>query len=178
VSSSKKRSQSAYGSLKSVISGGSGKRKAIDGDTFREQEAGQTKPQGPAWAVPASTSSSNHPAITLVASPTASKHLSVGMPQEFLDELPDVGGASEAHTKPAIPRRSPGHRRGPSTISLPTSRMRSGTLSSITSWLPWPRPSDLTSSSQQDLTRAEARLREMLLSSETIGKGKAPLGVA
>ncbi|QRD05412.1 hypothetical protein JI435_155110 [Parastagonospora nodorum SN15] len=177
VSSSKKRSQSAYGSLKSVISGGSGKRKAVDGDTFRDQEAGQTKPQGPAWAIPASSSSSNHPAITLIASPTASKHLSVGTPQGFMDELAGVGEA-EAHTKPAMPRRSSGHGRGPSTISLSTSRMRSGTLSSITSWLPWPRPSDLTSGSQQDMTRAEARLREMLLSSETIGKGKAPLSVA
>ncbi|KAH4043681.1 hypothetical protein HBI25_219510 [Parastagonospora nodorum] len=177
VSSSKKRSQSAYGSLKSVISGGSGKRKAVDGDTFRDQEAGQTKPQGPAWAIPASSSSSNHPAITLIASPTASKHLSVGTPQGFMDELSGVGEA-EAHTKPAMPRRSSGHGRGPSTISLSTSRMRSGTLSSITSWLPWPRPSDLTSGSQQDMTRAEARLREMLLSSETIGKGKVPLSVA
>jgi hypothetical protein len=181
VSSSKKRSQSAYGSLKSVISGGSGKRKAIDGDTFREQEAGgssQAKPQGPTWAVSASSSSSAHPAITLVASPTTSKHLSVETPQGLDDISEENGHTSGARPRTAVPRRSSTHRRGQSTISLPTSRLRSGTLSSITSWLPWPRPSDLNPSSQQELTRAEARLREMLLSSENISKGKAPLSVA
>jgi hypothetical protein len=180
VSSSKKRSQSAYGSLKSVISGGSGKRKAIDGDTFRELNAAapsETKPQGPAWAVPACSSSSNHPAITLVSSPTASKHLSVETPLG-LDEISEVEGAPGPRPKTAQPRRSPAHKRGTSNVSLPASRMRSGTLSSIKSWLPWPRPSELNSGSQQDLTRAETRLREMLLSSQNIDKGKAPVSVA
>jgi hypothetical protein len=181
VTSSKKRSQSAYGSLKSVISGGSGKRKAIDGDTFREQTSGApgvARPQGPAWAVPAATSSSNHPAITLVSSPTASKHLSVETPPG-LDEISDgVGQASGARPKTAQARRTTTHKRGVSNVSLPTPRMRSGTLSSIASWLPWPRPSDLSSSSQQDLNRAETRLREMLLSSQNIDKGKAPVSVA
>lgn len=179
VSSSKKRSQSAYGSLKSVISGGSGKRKAIDGDTFREQNSltDRTKPSGPAWAVPASSSSSNHPAITLVTSPTASKHLSVESPSG-LDELADdMIGSIGARPRTAVPRRSSGHRRGASTVSLPTSRMRSGTLSSIASWLPWPRPPDLNTGSQQELTRAETRLREMLLSSQNLDKGKAPVSV-
>jgi hypothetical protein len=180
VGSSKKRSQSAYGSLKSVISGSSGKRKAIDGDTFREQESGpadSTKPKGPAWAVPASSSSSNHPAITLVASPTASKHLSVESPCGLDGISEEVGGSSGPRPKTAVPRRGAGHRRGASTASLPTSRMRSGTLSSITSWLPWPRPVDLNSTSQQELARAETRLREMLLSSQPFGKGKTPVGV-
>lgn len=179
VSSSKKRSQSAYGSLKSVISGGSGKRKAIDGDTFREQNSltDRTKPHAPAWAVPASSSSSNHPAITLVTSPTASKHLSVESPSG-LDEMEDISGATSARPKTAVPRRSSGHRRGTSTTSLPAPRMRSGTLSSIASWLPWPRPPDLNTSSQQELTRAETRLREMLLSSQNFDKGKAPVSVA
>jgi hypothetical protein len=178
VSSSKKRSQSAYGSLKSVISGGSGKRKAIDGDTFRDQESDRTKPQGPAWAVPTSSSSPNHAAITLVASPTASKHLSL----ETLSGLDEISEESHectgARPKTAVPRRTSGHRRGASINSLPTPRMRSGTLSSIASWLPWPRPPDLSSSSQQELTRAETRLREMLLSSQNLGKGKAPMSVA
>jgi hypothetical protein len=177
VSSSKKRSQSAYGSLKSVISGGSGKRKAIDGDTYREQNSGppgESKPQGPAWAVPACSSSSNHAAITLVSSPTASKHLSVETPPG----LDEISGAPGPRPKTAQHRRSPVHKRGASNVSLPTSRMRSGTLSSIASWLPWPRPSELNSSSQQDLTRAETRLREMLLSSQNIDKGKAPVSVA
>jgi hypothetical protein len=181
VTSSKKRSQSAYGSLKSVISGGSGKRKAIDGDTFREQTAGgpsEAKPLGPAWAVPASTSSSNHPAITLVSSPTASKYLSVETPPGLDDLSEGSGQASGARPKTAQARRATAHKRGTSNVSLPTPRMRTGTLSSIASWLPWPRPSDINSNSQQDLNRAEARLREMLLSSQNIGKGKAPVSVA
>jgi hypothetical protein len=180
VGSSKKRSQSAYGSLKSVISGGSGKRKAIDGDTFRDQQSGpsdQTKPQGPAWAVPAASSSSSHPAITLVTSPTASKHLSVESPSGLDEIAEEVGGSSGPRPTTAVPRRGPGHRRGASAVSLPTARARSGTLSSIASWLPWPRLADLNSSNQQELARAETRLREMLLSSQPFGKGKAPVSV-
>ncbi|KAF2827052.1 hypothetical protein CC86DRAFT_370122 [Ophiobolus disseminans] len=180
VTSTKKRSQSAYGSLKSVISGGSGKRKAIDGDTFRDHDFGhgQRKPQGPAWAVPASSTSSQHPAITLVASPTTSKYLSVESPAGLDEITKESGELSKARPQTARSQRNTGHCRSASTVSLPTSRMRSGTLSSITSWLPWPRPPDLNPSSQQELTRAEARLREMLLSSENIGKGKAPVSVA
>jgi hypothetical protein len=171
VASSKKRSQSAYGSLKSVISGGSGKRKAIDGDTFREQEAGnpnqaEARHQGPAWAVNASSSSS-HPAITL-ASPVASKHLSL----DTSSAMPDTAEASQSRPQTAVPRRTPSHQRGASMRSLPASRIRSGTLGSIKAWLPWPRPSDLSSSSQQELANAEDRLREMLLSSHTFVKGK------
>jgi hypothetical protein len=179
VASSKKRSQSAYGSLKSVISGGSGKRKAIDGDTFRDNEsANQRKPQGPAWAVPTFSSSSSHPAITLVTSPTASKHLSLETPSGLDDISEEPGKAASARPQTAMAQRNFAHRRGASTVSLPVSRMRSGTLSSIASWLPWPRPPDLNSSAQQELARAENRLREMLLSSENMGKGKAPVSVA
>jgi hypothetical protein len=167
VPSSKRRSQSAYGSLKSVISSGSGKRKAIDGDTFCS-----SKPPGPAWAVPASSSSSDHPAIILVASPTTSKHLSLHTPAG-LDEIAEEPCGT--FKRPQTARLS--HRRGPSTISLPTTRMRSGTLSSIASWLPWPRPPDLTSDSHHELTKAETRLREMLISSHSMDKGKTPVNV-
>lgn len=171
VTSSKKRSQSAYGSLKSVISGGSGKRKAIDGDTFRDHGR---RPSGPAWAVPTTSSSSNHPAITLVTSPTASKHLSIESPTG-LDEI--IEEAGDARPQTARPQHNTSHRRGISTATFPATRIRSGTLSSIASWLPWPRPPDLNARSQQDLMRAETRLREMLLSSENMGKGKAPVSV-
>ncbi|KAH7396224.1 hypothetical protein BKA66DRAFT_454704 [Pyrenochaeta sp. MPI-SDFR-AT-0127] len=177
IASSRKRSQSAYGSLKSVISGGSGKRKAIDGDTFRDQEAGSSKQveepkqQGPAWAVHASSSS--HPSITLVTSPIASKQLSLDT-SLGLDDVPED---AEARPQTAAPQHMFTHRRGLSTTSLPASRARSSTLSSIAAWLPWPRPPDLSSNSQQELTRAEARLREMLLSSHNLGKGKAAVGV-
>ncbi|KAL1799059.1 hypothetical protein ACET3X_003096 [Alternaria dauci] len=178
---SKKRSQSAYGSLKSVISGGSGKRKAIDGDTFREQEAGSSKQlqaqnTGPAWAVQASTSSS-HPAIT-VAAPTASKHLSLDTSLATQDIARDADGSSNARPQIATPRRTSSYQRGASARNLPASRARSGTLGSIKSWLPWPRPSRLDQNSQSELTKAEDRLRDMLISSsQNLGKGKGTVRV-
>lgn len=179
--SGKKRSQSAYGSLKSVISGGSGKRKAIDGDTFRDQEAGSSKQveaqnSGPAWAVHASTSSS-YPAIT-IAAPTASKQLSLDTSSTMQDVGKDANGPSNGRPQTATPRRTPSHQRGASMRSLPASRARSGTLDSIKAWLPWPRPSDLDQNSRQELTKAEDRLRSMLISSsQTLGKGKATVRV-
>ncbi|KAJ4377453.1 hypothetical protein N0V83_000278 [Neocucurbitaria cava] len=183
IGSSKRRSQSAYGSLKSVISGGSGKRKALDGDTFRDQEGSSSrqmdaqKQQGPAWTVHAP--SSTHPSITLVTSPTASKQLSLDTSTALPDVPEEAGEASSARPQTALPQRAYGHRRGTSTLSLPASRSRSGTLSSIASWLPWPRPADFNPDSQQELTKAEARLREMLLSSsQSLGKGKSPVSVA
>ncbi|KAF1835350.1 hypothetical protein BDW02DRAFT_568084 [Decorospora gaudefroyi] len=182
VASSKKRSQSAYGSLKSVISGGSGKRKAIDGDTFRDQETSRSKQAeaqnpGPAWAVHASSSSTSHPAITL-ASPTASKQLSLDTSSSIQNVTDNVGEAWETQHQTTLPRRPSTHQREPSMRNLPASRLRSGTLGSITSWLPWPRPSDLCPSSQQELTKAEDRLRDMLMSSQNFGKGKTPVTVA
>ncbi|KAH9882434.1 hypothetical protein J1614_000670 [Plenodomus biglobosus] len=175
--SSKKRSQSAYGSLKSVISGSSGKRKALDGDTFRDLQAGGSSQvgvhakQGPAWAVNASASSSSQPAITLVTSPTPSKQLS-------LDTTSAPSAAEESRPRTALSQRNFTHRRAPSGISLPASRTRSRTLSTISSWLPWPRPSDLSDNGHQDLTKAETRLREMLISNQGLGKGKAAVSVA
>jgi hypothetical protein len=179
--SSRKRSQSAYGSLKSVISGGSGKRKAIDGDTFRDQDAGSSKRSeaqnpGPAWAVHASTSSS-HPAIT-IAAPTASKHLSLDTSSAMQDVVEDADGSLNVRPQTATSRRTPAHQPGASMRSLPASRTGSGTLGSIKSWLPWPRPSDLDHDSRQELTKAEDRLRSMLISSsQNLGKGKATVRV-
>lgn len=174
--SGKKRSQSAYGSLKSVISGSSGKRKALDGDTFRDVQAGGSSragahaKQGPAWAVNASASSSSQPAITLVTSPTPSKQLS-------LDTTSAPSAADESRPRTAVPPRNSTHRRGPSAMSLPASGRRSRTLSTISSWLPWPRPSDLSENGHHDLTKAETRLREMLLSNQGLGKGKSVVSV-
>lgn len=176
---SKKRSQSAYGSLKSVISGGSGKRRAID-DTREGTEAGPShalgsKPRVPAWAVNAS--SPGHPAITIITSPKASKQLSFDTSstiRETLEEA-DKGTGPRPHT--AVPQHTSSHRRTTSLASLPASRGRSGTLSSLASWLPWPRPTNLDPSSQQELTKAETRLREMLIAAQQsgMGKGKAPV---
>ncbi|KAF2789690.1 hypothetical protein K505DRAFT_328059 [Melanomma pulvis-pyrius CBS 109.77] len=165
---SKKRSRSAYGSLKSVISGGSGKRKAVEVDAFQHAEQ---RPQGPAWAV-------NHPAITLIASPQASKQLSL----DISSTIKDIPESSEGRLEPTLTTpKLPLHRRHTSSTSIPPpGRARSSTLSSLASWLPWPRASDLDANSATALTKAESRLREMLILSQTssLGKGKAPLRVA
>lgn len=184
IASTKKRSQSAYGSLKSVISGSSGKRKALDGDTFRDHHAGNPVQaddhvvQGPAWAVHNSSSATSQPAITLNATPIASKQLSLDTSLASQHLSTSSWGALDARPHTARSQRTFAHRRGPSAISLPTTRARSGTLSAFSSWLPWPRPTDLNVNHQQDLTNAEARLREMLLSSHNLTKGKATLSVA
>jgi len=180
---SKKRSQSAYGSLKSVISGGSGKRRAV-ANTSDHAQAGPfsqtagSKVQAPAWLVNASSPS--HPAITIVTSPQASKQLSFDTSSTIKDIPKDAVDTSAPRPQTAVPRPPPSHRRNTSLTSLPPSRARSGTLSSLASWLPWPRPSNLDSSSQQELTKAESRLREMLTMAQdsSLGKGKAPLSVA
>lgn len=175
--SNKKRSRSAYGSLKSVISGGSGKRKAVDGDTFRgpepdslEQREDEQQQPGPSWAVQASASSSAHPAITIVTSPTALNQLSVDT-TFGLDEL--VEDATKVYPQEALTQQSPLQQDGNSRRNRSTSRSQPSTLSSITSWLPWARPSNLGSSRHQEFASTEARLRGMLLSSQKFGKGKA-----
>jgi hypothetical protein len=179
----KKRSQSAYGSLKSVISGGSGKRGA-GVNAAEHAEAGPStqtagsRTQAPAWSVNASSPS--HPAITIVTSPQASKQLSFDTSSTIKDIPQDAVNRSAPRPQTAIPKQPPLHRRNTSLTSLPASRTRPGPLSSLASWLPWPRPSYLDSSSQQELTKAEARLREMLTMAQgsNLGKGKAPLSVA
>lgn len=175
--SSKKRSQSAYGSLKSVISGSSGKRKALDGDTFRDLEAASSSrggihaKQGPAWAVNASASSSSQPAITLVTSPIPSKQLT-------LDTTSVSSAAENGRPQTGHAKRSFAHCRGRSALGLPTARIRSGTLSTLSSWLTWPRTTDLNAGGRQDPAKAETRLREMLTLNQSIGRGKAAVSVA
>ncbi|KAF1969783.1 hypothetical protein BU23DRAFT_557401 [Bimuria novae-zelandiae CBS 107.79] len=180
--SSKKRSQSAYGSLKSVISGGSNKRRASS-HAIEQAEAGSSgqadaqKPKTPTWAVHAF--SQDHPVIT-VPSPQASNHLSL----DTSSTIKDIPETSESRPTPrlqtAVPKAANSHRRNTSLTSLNASRARSSTLSSITSWLPWPKLPEPTTTRQPDLTKAESRLREMLMvaQSSTLGKGKAPVSVA
>ncbi|KAJ4373463.1 hypothetical protein N0V86_007602 [Didymella sp. IMI 355093] len=80
----RKRSRSAYGSLKSVISGGSsGKRRSLEDNTFAQPEASssrqergeQQRPQGPAWTIRTASQTEDHPAITIETTPQASKQL-------------------------------------------------------------------------------------------------------
>ncbi|KAF2651283.1 hypothetical protein K491DRAFT_707140 [Lophiostoma macrostomum CBS 122681] len=170
---SKKRSQSAYGSLKSVISGGSGKRKAADTDQDE-----QRKPHGPAWAVHPSSMASENPAITLVSSPQASNQLSLDLSSTIKD-IPDAS-VNRPATAVESSELKRSHRRQTSTSSMPPPRTRSSTLSSIASWIPWSRPAQLDSHTSQELTKAEARLREMLIQSQhsSLGKGKAPVSVS
>jgi hypothetical protein len=168
TTNSKKRSRSAYGSLKSVISGGSEKRKAVGVNTFQNAE--------PASPEPARTT--NHPAITLIASPQASKQLSLDISSTIKDIPESPKGERECERERAFSTpNQPLHRRNVSTVSAPLSgTTRSSTLSSLAAWLPWPRASDLDASSAHVLTKAESRLREMLILSQTssLAKGKAP----
>ncbi|KAF2179807.1 hypothetical protein K469DRAFT_715900 [Zopfia rhizophila CBS 207.26] len=181
-----KRSQSAYGSLKSVISGGSGKRKAIDVDAFKSDEQvgvlqnEEQKPLGPHWAVNAS-SPSNHPSIILVTSPKASKQLSLDISSSIKD-IPE-GSESQSNESPLNspnPKQMPLHRRHTSTSSIPHFHTGSSTLSSIVAWIPWHRGPDLDPGPSSDTTQAEARLKEMLKIAQAsrTGKGKAPVGAA
>jgi hypothetical protein len=160
--------------LKSVISGGSGKRKAADTD----QEE-QRKPHGPAWAVNSSSMPSDHPAITLVSSPQASNQLSLDLSSTIKD-IPDASDNRPATAVEGSEVKRSYHRRQTSTNSMPPPRTRSSTFSSIASWIPWSRPSDLDSRTSQELTKAEARLREMLIQSQhsSLSKGKAPVSVS
>ncbi|KAF2626577.1 hypothetical protein BU25DRAFT_411555 [Macroventuria anomochaeta] len=179
----KKRSQSAYGSLKSVISGGSsGKRNSIDNNTFEQPEASsswqeeQQRPQGPAWTIRTASQTEDHPAITLDTTPQASKQLAFDA--SVLQDLPETDSTWGLLPRTAISQQR--HRRNWSTatfsVSQSSSKPRSKTISSLASWLPWPRTTALDHGTQQELTKAETRLREMLTSSQNIGKGKATAG--
>lgn len=183
--SSKKRSQSAYGSLKSVISGGSGKKRKASEDSSKSPDQVNTpqeddhRHQGPAWAVNTPSSSTKHPSITLVSTPQASKQLSHDLSSTIRDLLESSEERPQTSAESSEPKQSL-HRRHTSVTSMPHPRTRSGPLSSLASWIPWTRPPDLDQKTSQDLTKAEARLREMLIISQSshIGKGKASVSVA
>ncbi|KAK7179565.1 hypothetical protein PSPO01_14395 [Paraphaeosphaeria sporulosa] len=181
AASSKKRSQSAYGSLKSVISGGSAKQQPSNHavDQSEVGPSGQTvdaKP-GPAWAV--HNSSNDHPVIT-VPSPQVSNHLSLDT-SSTIKETPE-GAESRLSLRPqtATPKAAFSHSRNASLNSLNASRARSSTLSSITAWLPWPRPANTRTNAPTDLTKAETRLREVLMIAQesAFGKGKGAMNNA
>jgi hypothetical protein len=171
---SKKRSQSAYGSLKSVISGGSGKRKAADIDAPEQQKA-----EDPARGVNLSSSAASHPAITLLSSPQVSNQLSLDLSSTITD-MPEVQSTRPVTAVDGSEIKRSYHRRQISANSMPPPRPRTSALSSIASWIPWSRPSHMDSTASQELTKAEERLREMLLQSQqsNIGKGKAAVSVA
>ncbi|KAF2448628.1 hypothetical protein P171DRAFT_428672 [Karstenula rhodostoma CBS 690.94] len=175
TASSKKRSQSAYGSLKSVISGGSAKQRASNYATDQSEvgpfeQTEDAKPRGPAWAV--HNLSEDHPVIT-VPSPQASNHLSLDTSSTIKD-VPE-GAKSRPSPRPqtAIPKAAFSHSRNASLNSPNASRARSSTLSSITAWLPWPRPADTRTNAPTDLTKAETRLREVLMVAQDSALGKA-----
>lgn len=178
----KKRSQSAYGSLKSVFSGGSsGKRRSIEIDTLEQPEAsssaqeGRQRPQGPAWTIRTSSQTEDHPAITLDTTPQASKQLAFDA--SVLQDLPETDNTWGVRPRTAIAQQRAAHRRNWSTatfsVGQSSSRSRPNTISSLASWLPWPRSAGVDRGTQQELTKAEMRLREMLISSQNNGKGKA-----
>jgi hypothetical protein len=181
----RKRSRSAYGSLKSVISGGSGgKRKSLEDNTFTQPEASSStqeaeqRPQGPAWTIRTASQTEDHPAITIETAPQASKQLAFDT--SALQDLPETDSTWGLRPRTAISQQRAVHRRNWSTTTFsfgqPSSKTRSNTLTSLASWLPWPRTVGLSQDAQQELTKAETRLREMLIHSQGVGKGKATAG--
>lgn len=181
----RKRSQSAYGSLKSVISGGSsGKRRSLDDNTFAQPEASssrqeeQQRSQGPAWTIRTASQTEDHPAITIETTPQASKQLAFDA--SALQDLPDTDSTWGLRPRAAMSQHRAVHRRNWSTATFSlgqsNSKARSNAITSLASWLPWPRTAGLNQDTQQELTKAETRLREMLIHSQGIGKGKATAG--
>lgn len=174
--SQKRRSQSAYGSLKSVISGGSDKRRSpipqmeASGSAATQTQAQAAVPQ----AVKASSSTPAPPSITLITTPQASKHLSLDLSSTITDVHSTPQDPPSAAPDSQLPQQI-SHRRNTSTASIPT-RTRSSTLSSLASWIPWSR------ADADDATKAETKLREMLSLSQSsgpsLGKGKAALSSA
>ncbi|KAF3009447.1 hypothetical protein E8E13_001279 [Curvularia kusanoi] len=179
-----KRSQSAYGSLKSVISGNSGaKRASIENNTFEQpdlssmQQEGPSRPPGPAWTIRNASHTQDHPVITLETTPQASKQLAFDT--SVLQDLPDTQTHWGVRPRSANSQQRASHRRNQSaaTFSLGQSqtKLRSNTISTLASWLPWPRSFTVDDGAQQELTKAESRLREVLESSQSIARGKATL---
>lgn len=183
--SKNKRSQSAYGSLKSVISGGSGKRKSVDNDTFQHPDASSSKheeqprTQGPAWTIRTASQTEDHPAITLDTTPQASKQLAFDT--SVLQDLPDDDSTWNLRPRSAPSQQRAMHRRNWSTatfsIGQSHSKSRPNTISSLASWLPWPRATGQDHDIQQDLMKVETRLREILVSSQSPTKGKVIMSV-
>ncbi|KAF2743248.1 hypothetical protein M011DRAFT_411082, partial [Sporormia fimetaria CBS 119925] len=146
----KKRSPSAYGSLKSVISGGS-RRKLATSDSFTPPQQSKDAQQPPA-------TTQTHPSILLITSPQPSKHLS--LPEgSSTSNVPDLPNDQDNH-------HSRTHTRNISSVGMassgPRTRTRSSTLSSLAAWIPWGRRTEDESVSGE-LARAEARLRELLV---------------
>lgn len=118
----------------------------------------------PHWAV--THEATPHPSITLATPPTASKQLSlvVSAPAEEPDALVMKSTPAQAL-----------HRRHTSLNSVPQTRPRSGTLSSLTSWIPWSRAAAERPSTpvgtQHDAMKAEAKLKDLLRASE-MGQGQ------
>ena len=179
-----RRSRSAYGSLKSVISGGSGARRmTINDNTFEQPEPSNAqqeathRPQGPAWTIRNLSRTQDHPAITLETTPQASKQLAFDA--SVLQDLPETNSTWGLRPRSAIPPQRATHRRNQSeaTSSLGQyqTKPRSNTISSLASWLPWPRM--VTQDAQQELAKAESRLRGLLESSQSVARGKATSGI-
>lgn len=181
----RKRSRSAYGSLKSVISGGSaGRRQPLEDNTFTQPKAScstqeaEQRPQGPAWTIRTASQTEDHPAITIETAPQASKQLALDT--SALQDLPDTDSTWGLRPRTAISQQRTVHRRNWSTATFSlgqsSPKRRSNTITSLASWLPWPRTAGLTHDTQQELTKAETRLREMLIHSQGVGRGKVTAG--
>ena len=169
-----KKTQSAYGSLKSVISGGSGRKKVADAEMFEPiapVHDDQT-PLSPHWAVTVASSNSQHPSITLITTPQASKQLSLDVSSTVANTVTPFKqeAKDDSHIGPVEPKTTVIHRRHTSVPNISHSRSRSATFS-LASWIPWARGPHTEAGTSSESTKAEARLKEMLKTAQSAGTG-------
>ncbi|KAF2276559.1 uncharacterized protein EI97DRAFT_442483 [Westerdykella ornata] len=168
--STKDQSRSAYGSLKSVISGASGggrsRRKTVGADTFNATSTSTSKADGPDRP----QQQTNIPSLALISTPQPSHHLSLDLSSTITDvPLPETRSETAAANTSSFTIQNDSnanagrtHRRNLSSMSrMSVTRPRSSTLSSLASWVPWNR-TNADVSSESATTRAEMRLREVL----------------
>jgi hypothetical protein len=176
-----KKSRSAYGSLKSVFSAGSVK---VD---VTEDAKGDGRTETPHWAVTGSSSTTQHPSITLITSPRASKHLSLDIsapdpataPLVAPDQDHNLEHKDQHSDTTLVEPSSPTlHSRHTSVSSIPhSSQPQQSALSSLASWIPWSRLMGAEPGTLSDATRAETRLKEMLRAAKGVGDGKGKVVV-
>lgn len=172
--SSRGRKNSAYGSLKSIVSGDGNARTGLaalfgssdgreEGNDFHEPPSPPGFDHTVHWLV----SESNHPSITLSSGPAAraaSPRVSLATSEEPIGQLSASTLDANAATGPPAPRRS-------------TSPPR---------WLPWPgeeprRPAHANCVVRNDQivgTTAEQRLKQLLRTTAPPGEGHKPVGPA
>ena len=161
----KSRKNSAYGSLKSIVSGeGKGGLAALfgSGEADRQQDERDNRQSSRAVdSAPWIVWDSSHPSITLTSGPAASAHLSLAT-----SDQPCRADAVIGSTVPTP---------APTSVPSPTARRSERErASSLSTWLPWPRQQQAASAPVPvaDGSNAEQKLKE-LLRAPSSGQSKA-----